>query len=73
MLCTIWYHLYNLKNVKNTHAGVLLLVKLQAETCISTRSNTPPWVFFKLYKCYQIVQSASYVLTCVNPLTSGLH
>ena len=25
--CAIWYHLYNLKNVKNTHGGVLLLVK----------------------------------------------
>ena len=31
MLCVIWYHLYNLKNIKNTHGGVLLLVKLQAE------------------------------------------
>ena len=30
MLCAIWPHLYNLKNVKNTHGGVLLLVKLQA-------------------------------------------
>ena len=30
MLCAIWYHLYNLKNVKNTHGGVLLLV---AEAC----------------------------------------
>ena len=30
MLCAIWYHLYNLKNKKNTHGGVLLLVKLQA-------------------------------------------
>ena len=30
MLCTIWYRLYNLKIVKNTHGGVLLLVKLQA-------------------------------------------
>ena len=29
MLCAIWYHLYNLKNVKNTHGEVLLLVKLQ--------------------------------------------
>ena len=29
--CAIWYHLYNLKNVKNTHEGVLVLVKLQAE------------------------------------------
>ena len=28
MLCAIWYHLYNLKNVKNTHGKVLLLVKL---------------------------------------------
>ena len=24
-----WCHLYNLKNVKNTHGGELLLVKLQ--------------------------------------------
>ena len=35
MLCAIWYHLYNLKNVENTHGGVLRLVKLQssASTC----------------------------------------
>ena len=25
--CAIWYHSYNLKNVKNTYGGVLLLVK----------------------------------------------
>ena len=31
MHCAIWYHVYNLKHVKNTHGGrVLLLVKLQA-------------------------------------------
>ena len=28
--CAIWYYLYNLKNVKNTHRAVLILVKLQA-------------------------------------------
>ena len=28
--CEIWYHLYNLKNVKNTHGRVLILVKWQA-------------------------------------------
>ena len=28
MLWAIWDHLYYLKNVKNTHGGVLLLVKL---------------------------------------------
>ena len=30
MRCAIWYHLHNLKNVKNTHGGVLILVKFQA-------------------------------------------
>ena len=30
MRCAIWYHLYNFKNVKITHGGVLILVKLQA-------------------------------------------
>ena len=31
--CAIWYHLYNLKIVKNTHGGVLILVvKLQASS-----------------------------------------
>ena len=62
MLCAIWYHLYNLKNVKSTYGGVLLLVKLQASACNFTKSNTPRWVFFtffKLYKWYQIVQNIS--------------
>ena len=56
-LCAIWYQLYNLKTVKNTHGGVLLLLKLQAE---ATTSNTVPWVFLtflKLCKWYQIAPS----------------
>ena len=28
--CAILYHLYNFKNVRNTHGGLLLLVKLKA-------------------------------------------
>ena len=32
MHCTIWYNLCNLINVKSTHGGVLLLVKLQAKS-----------------------------------------
>ena len=62
MRCVIWYQLYNLKNVKNTHGGVLLLIKLQAEACNFTKSNTPPWVFFaffELYEWYQIAQSTT--------------
>ena len=40
--CTIWYHLYNLKNIKNTQGRNLFLVKLQAEARNFTKSNTPP-------------------------------
>ena len=29
MRCAIWYHLYNLKNVKNTHEGVLTATLLK--------------------------------------------
>ena len=63
MFCAIWYHFYNLKNVENSHGGVLLLVKLQ-KAYNFTKSNTPPWMFFmffKLYKCYQIAQSIAFV------------
>ena len=45
--------------MKNTHGGVLILVKLQAEAYNFIKINTLPWVFFaffKLYKCYQIAQ-----------------
>ena len=57
MLCAIWYHLNNLKNVKKTYGEVLLLVKLQTLACNFTKNSTPPWVFFtffKLRKWYQI-------------------
>ena len=37
MRCAIWYHLYNLKNVKNPHGGVLPLVKLQDESKINKK------------------------------------
>ena len=62
MRCAICYHLHNLKNVKNTHGGVLLSVNLQVETCNFTKSNTPPWLiflFFELYKWYEIAQNIS--------------
>ena len=52
MRCAIWYHVYNLKNVKNTHGGVLLLV-----ACNLTKSNTPPWLFFTFFKLYDWYQT----------------
>ena len=45
MRCAIWYHLDNLKNVKNTHRGLLILVKLQA----SALRDLVPFAQFK--KC----------------------
>ena len=51
--------MYNLKNVKNTREGVLLLL-----ACNFTKSNTPPWMFFtflKFYKWYQIAQNITNV------------
>ena len=62
-LCAIWYHLYNLKNVKNTHGGVLLLVNVWAKSF--NFNNTPPCVFltfFILYKWYQITENLPYSL-----------
>ena len=63
MRCAIWYHLCSLKNMKNTHGGVLILVKLQPLACNFTKINTPLWVFFtffKWYKWYQIAQRTTY-------------
>ena len=61
MRCASWYHLYNLKNIKNAHGGVLLLVTLQASAF--TKSMTPAWAFFtfyKLQKWYQIAQHITH-------------
>ena len=49
MFCTIRYPLYNFKNVKNTHGGVLLLVKLQSSTKLLKASQCKiltytPWI-----------------------------
>ena len=65
MFCAIWCHLCNLKNMKSTHGGMLLLKNLlaEAEAWNLTNCNTPPWVFFtffKLYKWYWIMQSIIY-------------
>ena len=63
MPCATWCDLHYLKNVKNSHGGVLLLVILQAKACNFTTTNTPCLVlsmFFKLYKLYQVAKSISY-------------
>ena len=65
MLWALWYQLCNLRNLKSTHGGVILLVKLQVSASNITKSNTPPWVFFtyfKFHRWYQILQSISSML-----------
>ena len=52
-LCVVWYHFYNLKNAKDTHAGVLLLVMLQTKAC---QNGT------KLHKASQIALFTEHFL-----------
>ena len=51
MRCAILYYLYNLKNVENTHGGVLILVKLEALACSFTEINTPHGCFSRFLNC----------------------
>ena len=47
MRCAIWYHLHNLKNVKNTQRRSVTFNKF---ACNFTQSNTPALVFFTFFK-----------------------
>ena len=65
--CVIWYHMYNLKNVKNTHGGVVLSVKLQALLQVSTllRVTLLHWCFSRFLNCTNGTKSrkASQIFT----------
>ena len=54
MCCPFWYHLYNLKNVKNTHGGELLLVKAL------------DWGFLHFLNC---INGAKSLKATLNPLS----
>ena len=70
MLYVIWYHLYNLKNVENTHGGVLLLVKVQAKACIFTKNNTSLRCFLSFLNCTNDTKSrnASHIKKITHSL-----
>ena len=70
MFCGISHHFCNLKNVKNTHGGVLLLVKLHAKSLIAfAKTNTSPWIFFHFFKTVQIVPNPAQRITYTIGLT----
>ena len=62
MLCVVWLPFLQIqRREKHQWRSV---TKLQALARNFIKSNVPPWVlfrFFKLYKCYQIAQSVSFV------------
>ena len=71
----VWNNLYNLKNVKNAHGVVLLLVKLPAWACHFSERHTPPrecvpmvHTFFKLHKWYQFAQSITFSVLLITYL-----
>ena len=65
MRCAIWYHLYNLKNVKNTHGGVLILAKLQAEACDFTKESVLVHLSKNKWNRLKIIFSLLQILICV--------
>ena len=62
MRCAIWYHLHNLKNVKNTRGGVLLLVKLQAKACnFTVKVTLLHGCFLQFLNCANDTKYASHI------------
>ena len=62
MLCAIWYHLYNLKHVENTHGGVLRLVKLQSSTSTCTNGTKSRNASHYIKSSFQICKSQEIFL-----------
>ena len=64
MHCTIWYHMYNLKNVKNTHWGVFFIFL----NCTNgTKSPNASHMYFSFYA------QVSLVSQCILELEEARH
>ena len=61
MHCAICYHLYHSKNVKNTHGGVLLLVKLQTKKSVLLLKVTLPRGCFSRFLMVQMVTNRAKI------------
>ena len=56
MVCAIWCHLYNLKNVKNIYGGVVFLIKLQALASL-LKVTLPHGCFSRFLNCTNVTKS----------------
>ena len=56
IFCAIWYHLYNLKSVENTHGGVLVTLHAcfsRSLNCTNgTKSRNASHIFFECHKSH---------------------
>ena len=50
MFCTIWYHMYNIKNVKNTHRRIIPLGKLLKPATV-LKASLHHGCFFRFLNC----------------------
>ena len=67
MLCAIWYFLYNFKNLKNTHGGMLILVKLQPTTLLKlTILNGCFWLLNKTWSFPLRISSVNWTKFSVS-------
>ena len=69
MRSAIWYHLYNLKNMRTTHGGVLLLVKFQAKPAILLKTALLHGDFSRFLNCINGTKSCkiSHVQHFLHP------
>ena len=68
MFSTIWYHLYNLKNMKNTNGGVLLLAKLQAKPANLVKMRFLHGCFSRFLNCTNETKSCN--ASCILKIKS---
>ena len=79
MLCAIWCHMYNLKKVKNTHGGVLLLAKLSPSgfnfnkrmTSLECFSSFLNWKYIRYHIASYMNITHCFPEEFFNPLMAG--
>ena len=69
MRCAIWYHLLNLKNEKNTHGAVLLLVSVRLTPATLLKVTLFHGCFLGFLNCTNMPNHAKYHYRKIVPGT----